>query len=269
MSDEYQFAESGGGPQSYHFIPATAKDELRLVQEVLTLALTGKSSQDADVWVHPETGEMQITAPRGVSTVQEWQSSIQRRVIASLAITNALKESDLRALVQSKDGMLHRIDRMYWLRTNVGAAEAVCQFDGMVPDGFVGQPILVDVAELGDWRAVTDKALALMMPTPEPTGVDVRPESGERWLKLKPNNQQLEVMRFFAQADKSGLLPGGEKRLATTALRDVYVREWIKRGEGKRGGALTREPFEKWLGRYLDGWRAPVKGQVGWQRMPQ
>lgn len=157
MTEESTTAEPRG-PHAYHFIPAVPKGELRLLQEVITLALTGKSTQDANVWADPNTGEMQITAPRGIHTVEEWQASIKHRVIAALAITTALQESELRALVQSNSGALHRIDRLYWLRVNAGLVETMEQFDGMVPLAFVHQPILVDLAELDRWREVADKA---------------------------------------------------------------------------------------------------------------
>lgn len=259
MSDGHQFAESGGGSRSYHFIPATAKDELRLVQEVLTLALTGKSSQDADVWVHPETGEMQVTPPRGVGTVQEWQSSIQRRVIASLAITNALKESDLRALVQSKDGMLHRIDRMYWLRTNVGAAEAVCQFDGMVPSTFVGQPILADLAELNCWRDVAEIALSAMMPNiaapltaVQPVNVRATPTTPKRRFRSSTSKQR-RIAKFLDFADKQNW-----DGLTHDQLFADYASWNVKQNKASITSPVDRleiAAFKKWRKRWRDGER--------------
>ena len=254
----------------YHFIPAVAHGELRIADEAITLALTGKPSQDSSLWVHHETGELRITAPEGIGSEQEWQENIQRRVIAGLALTKALAAGLIKVLVQSEAGALCRVDRTYWFKANIGTEGAVQQFDDIVPQAFVGRPILVDMAEAEEWRKVIETALSENMTR---VSVHAPEESGsraEKWTRMMPREQQLQVMKFFATADNSTLLPGGKKAVSWTRLRDIYVKEWVNNPKAeKRGAALTRDPFEKWLRRYLDGWRAPGKGQVGWQRVPQ
>lgn len=259
--------EAGGPHSKLHFIPAQPKGELRVLDEALTLVISGTPSQDSHLWLDPQTGDTKITFPKGIETVEQAQDWVKRRVIATTAITGALQESRLRTLVQTRSGTLCRVDRLYWLRAHAGTSSTIAQYEGLLPEEVVGQPILVDLAELEEWRAVSGEALHRFGASHRPPSSDET--SVAKWLKLKITEPQLQVMRFFAAAEKSGLLPGGEKWKGATALREVYVKEWINKPGESRGPELTREPFEKWLGRYLDGWRAPGKGQRGWQRASQ
>lgn len=254
MIEEHSIPQGAAGSQ-YHFIPAVAKDELRLIQEMLTLALTGKSSFNIDIWVTSETKEIRFVHPQGLST-EEARLAFRHRMVAARSLTKALKDSELRALVQSTDGGLYRIDRMYWLRVSVENAETVVQLDGMVPSAFVGQPIVADLAELSRWREIADSLSvsgrrndtdASEVASAAAT-VPVRPARQARTTSLP----QRRLAKFFAIADTQDL-----DHLVHERLFDEY-RRW---NDVKNKGALTHvhqmklSAFKKWRGRWRSGER--------------
>lgn len=247
----------------FSFLPAIAKGELRLVEEAISLALSGSPCQDADLCIDLATGETVVTPPKGVTTIEEWQAWTKNRVVASLALTRALQRSDLRALVQSQAGALCRIDRAYWFQANVGTETTLKDAGGRVTAAFAEQPVLIDMDEFEAWRAVASSAvLAVAAPCPASPSREAI-EAADHWAKRVPTLQQRLLMKFFAEAEKVGALSGAR---SLTALRQSYV-AWCVTAKAKdkdAPAAFAREAFERWLQRYLDGWRGPNKEHRGW-----
>ncbi|MFD1610820.1 hypothetical protein ACFSCW_03280 [Sphingomonas tabacisoli] len=125
------------------------------MEQAICLALYDRPSADAEVFVHATTGETMIRMPW--KTEEEAQRATQLGVVGRGAILKALQNAYLTTYVQNpQSGAYHVVPRWYWRDRDLIGLEA--SYLGNVDNatGFditmVGQPLVVPMTELEDWK---------------------------------------------------------------------------------------------------------------------
>lgn len=224
-----------------HFLPA-GRFEVRTGSEAFQHALWDKLTNLS------ELGE-------------EYQHANGKGAMAMAAgvrrLTEALSRGDLASFAMDDAGALHRIPREYWLRErdpvpDYETREILFTHPYQLSDDLSdvgwrqdlrGRPIVVNAAELPNWR----EAVAGVLPDDVATAAPdtARPKSRSR----RPTAQQRELKTFLDQAARFNLLPGGDRHCSMEDLFKLHYQGWRQR----KNPALGFSAFKDWVKRYNDG----------------
>jgi hypothetical protein len=144
--------------------------------------------------------------------------------------------------------------------------------EGIAKRGSETGRVTISVGDWADWQVTFDyQGISLIpgyydfrwpslqvrqafppMPPSECAESDAPRLPSTRWQAQRVSKDQELLFRFFEFA--KGHMPGGNREeYSSTKFRKSY-NGWLQRNHAKRA-PFKRTAFEKWLGRYLDGWR--------------
>lgn len=229
-----------------HYLPASPRGDILAIHEAMTLAIHGEPSADTKVFIGPQ-GEIKFVAPE--CYLPDPAKAFEQFVRGASDLREALRAAKIRALVPSANGSkFYHVPRHYWMRHDPTATAGVLE-DSAAPAELVGQPLVMDAANLDEWRAaLSDAARAPLAATPSLT----KPSSSTAFSgRGRPTHRQQEAFRFFGLATQH--MKGGSRELNATELFSIYRAQFAK---GKfHGTPFERTTFEDMRSRFIDGWR--------------